>query len=160
MAQNRVSLFLFVSTFLTILAIGGFPSLVEEMKVFQWERLDGHYTVGSFVISHAISSMPYLLLVSIIPGAITYFLIGLQREPRLFIYFALVLFVSMSLVECLMMIVAAIVPNFLMGIICGAGIQGLMILAAGFFRLPNELPHVFWRYPMYYISFHRRSSYN
>ncbi|XP_023735043.1 ABC transporter G family member 1 [Lactuca sativa] len=153
--HNRVSLFLFVSTFLTILAIGGFPSLVEEMKVFQWERLDGHYTVGSFVISHAISSMPYLLLVSIIPGAITYFLIGLQREPRLFIYFALVLFASMTLVECLMMIVATIVPNFLMGIISGAGIQGLMILGAGFFRLPNELPHVFWRYPMYYISFHR-----
>ncbi|KAL7601373.1 hypothetical protein Lser_V15G23353 [Lactuca serriola] len=153
--HDRVSLIMFVSTFLTILAIGGFPSFVEEMKVFQWERLDGHYTVGSFVISHAISSTPYLLVISIIPGAIAYLLMGLQREPRLFIYFALVLFVSMLLVECLMMIVATIVPNFLMGIISGAGIQGLMILGAGFFRLPNDLPHVFWRYPMYYISFHR-----
>lgn len=99
--------------------------------------------------------MPYLLVISLIPGAISYSIMGLQREPRLFIYFALVLFVSMLLVESLMMIVAAIVPNFLMGIITGAGIQGLMILGAGFFRLPNELPHVFWKYPMYYISFHR-----
>jgi len=61
----------------------------------------------------------------------------------------------MLLVECLMMIVATIVPNLMMGIISSAGIQGLMILSAGFFRLPNDLPNIFWRYPMYYISFHR-----
>ncbi|KAI3525553.1 hypothetical protein L1887_04416 [Cichorium endivia] len=151
----RVTMIMFVSTFLTILAIGGFPSFVEEMKVFQYERLNGHYGVGSFVISHAISSIPYVLVISLIPGAIAYSIMGLQREPKLFIYFALVLFVSMLLVECLMMIIATIVPNFLMGIISGAGIQGLMILGAGFFRLPNELPRVFWKYPMYYISFHK-----
>ncbi|CAH1426174.1 unnamed protein product [Lactuca virosa] len=151
----RISMLMFVSCFLTILAIGGFPSFVEEMKVFQWERLNGHYGVGSFVISHAMSSMPYLLLISLIPGVIAYSLVGLQREPEKFIYFALVLFTSMILVECLMIIVATIVPNLLMGIISGAGTQGLMILSAGFFQLPNDLPHVFWRYPMYYISFHR-----
>ncbi|KAK3027462.1 hypothetical protein RJ639_041068 [Escallonia herrerae] len=54
-----------------------------------------------------------------------------------------------------MMIVASIVPNFLMGIITGAGIQGLMILGGGFFRLPNDLPEPFWKYPMYYIAFHK-----
>ncbi|KAL4588538.1 hypothetical protein LXL04_001429 [Taraxacum kok-saghyz] len=151
----RISMIMFVSAFLTLLAIGGFPSFMEEMKVFHWERLNGHYGVGSFVVSHTISSTPYLLAISLIPGAIAYFLIGLQREPRLFIYFALVLFVSMVLVEGLMMIVAAIVPNLLMGIISGAGIQGLMILGAGFFRLPNNLPCFFWKYPMYYISLHR-----
>ncbi|KAJ9538119.1 hypothetical protein OSB04_030852 [Centaurea solstitialis] len=151
----RLSLLLFVSAFLTILAIGGFPSLVEEMKVFQWERLNGHYGIGSFVISHALSSAPFLLLISLVPGVIAYFLVGLQREHERFIYFALILFTSMLVVECLMLIVATIVPNLLMGIIAGAGIQGLMILSAGFFRLPNDLPNIFWRYPMYYISFHR-----
>lgn len=70
-------------------------------------------------------------------------------------YFTLVLFASMLIVECLMIIVATILPNLLMGIISGAGIQGLMILSAGFFRLPNDLSRVFWKYPMYYISFHR-----
>lgn len=51
--------------------------------------------------------------------------------------------------------VAAIVPNFLMGIVVGAGIQGLMILSGGFFQIPNELPKIIWKYPLYYISFHR-----
>ncbi|KAL4588541.1 hypothetical protein LXL04_001432 [Taraxacum kok-saghyz] len=151
----RISMIMFVSVFLTILAIGGFPSFMEEMKVFRWERLNGHYGVGSFVVSHTISSTPYLLAISLIPGAIAYSLMGLQRDPILFIYFALVLFVSMVLVEGLMIIVATLVPNLLMGIISGAGIQGLMILGAGFFRLPNNLPCFFWKYPMYYISFQR-----
>ncbi|CAH1426966.1 unnamed protein product [Lactuca virosa] len=99
---DRVSLIMFVSTFLTILAIGGFPSFVEEMKVFQWGKI--RWALHGWIIRY---------------------------QP------------------------STIVPNFLMGIISGAGIQGLMILGAGFFRLPNDLPHVFWRYPMYYISFHR-----
>ena len=94
-------------------------------------------------------------MISLIPGAIAYFLTGLQKEYAHFIYYALVLFTCMMLVESLMMIVASVVPNFLMGIITGAGIQGLLILGGGFFRLPNDLPNVFWRYPLYYISFNR-----
>ncbi|URE07419.1 ABC-2 type transporter [Musa troglodytarum] len=55
----------------------------------------------------------------------------------------------------LMMIVASIVPDFLIGIITGAGIQGVMMLNGGFFRLPIDLPKPVWRYPMYYIAFHK-----
>lgn len=61
----------------------------------------------------------------------------------------------MMLVESLMMMVASIVPDFLMGIITGAGIQGVMMLNGGFFRLPNDLPKPVWKYPMYYIAFHK-----
>lgn len=109
--------------------------------------------MGVYVISNTLSSIPYLLILSIIPGAITYYLTGLQRGFDNFICFALLLFASMTMVESMMMIVASIVPDFLMGIITGSGIQGLMMLACGFFRLPNDLPKVFWKYPLYYISF-------
>lgn len=54
-----------------------------------------------------------------------------------------------------MMIVAAIVPDFLLGIITGSGIQGLLMLNAGFFRLPSDLPKPIWKYPTYYISYHK-----
>ncbi|KAL3538676.1 hypothetical protein ACH5RR_002042 [Cinchona calisaya] len=159
--QARGSMLMFVASFLTFMAIGGFPSFVEEMKVFQRERLNGHYDTGAFVIGNILSALPYLVLVSLIPGAIAFYLTGLQEGVGIgegverFFYFSTVLFVCMMLVESLMMIVASIVPNFLMGIIAGAGIQGLMILGGGFFRLPNDLPHPFWKYPMYYIAFHR-----
>ncbi|XP_059445140.1 ABC transporter G family member 1-like [Corylus avellana] len=153
--QARGSLLMFVASFLTFMAIGGFPSFVEDMKVFGRERLNGHYGTSAYVIGNTFSSVPYLLLISLIPGAIAYYLPGLQKGAEHFIYFACVLFACMMLVESLMMIVASIVPNFLMGIITGAGIQGLMILAGGFFRFRNDIPKPFWRYPFYYIAFHK-----
>ncbi|KAM3377525.1 ABC transporter G family member 1 [Capsicum galapagoense] len=153
--QARGSMLMFVATFITFMAIGGFSSFVEELKVFQREKLNGHYGSGSFVIANTLSALPYLLLISLIPGAIAYFLTGLQYGFEHFICFALVLFTCMMLVESLMMIVASIVPNFLMGLIAGAGIQGLMCLSGGFFRSPNDLPRIFWKYPLHYVAFHK-----
>ncbi|XP_060970295.1 ABC transporter G family member 1-like [Cannabis sativa] len=153
--QARGSMLMFVAAFLTFMAIGGFPSFVEDMKIFGRERLNGHYGVASFVVGNTFSSIPYLVLISVIPGAIAYYLVGLQKSIEHFAYFSIMLFVCMMLVESLMMIVASIVPDFLMGIITGAGIQGVMMLNGGFFRLPNDIPKPFWRYPMYYIAFHK-----
>uniref|UniRef100_A0A3Q7ER82 ABC transporter domain-containing protein n=1 Tax=Solanum lycopersicum TaxID=4081 RepID=A0A3Q7ER82_SOLLC len=153
--QSRGSMLMFVATFITFMAIGGFSSFVEELKVFQREKLNGHYGSGSFVIANTLSAIPYLVLVSFIPGAIAYFLTGLQGGFEHFMCFALVLFTCMMLVESLMMIVASIVPNFLMGLITGAGIQAVMCLSGGFFRLSNELPRVFWKYPLHYVAFHK-----
>ncbi|KAK7319444.1 hypothetical protein RJT34_04165 [Clitoria ternatea] len=152
--KDRGSLIAFINGFLTFMTIGGFPSFVEVMKVFQRERQNGHYGVTAFAIGDTISSIPYLLFVTLIPGAITYYLPGLQKGYDHFLYFTCVLFSSLMLVESLMMIVACIVPNFLMGIITGAGIQGIMILLGGFFKLPNNIPKPVWKYPLHYVAFH------
>ncbi|KAL6220109.1 hypothetical protein ACLB2K_007866 [Fragaria x ananassa] len=135
--QDRATSLMFVAAFLTFMAIGGFPSFVEDMKIFERERLNGHYGVASFVFGNSFSSIPYLLMISLIPGAIAYFLVGFQRTFDHFAYFALALFVALMLVESLMMIVASIVPDFLMGVITGSGILGVMLLNGGFFRKPN-----------------------
>lgn len=153
--QARGSMLMFIASFLTFMAIGGFPSFVEDMKIFGRERLNGHYGVTAFTIANTLSATPYLALVSVVPGAIAYYLVGLQKSIDHFVYFSLVLFMCMMLVEGLMMIVASIVPDFLMGIITGAGIQGVMMLNGGFFRLPDDLPKPVWRYPVYYIAFHK-----
>ncbi|CAL9762116.1 unnamed protein product [Musa acuminata subsp. burmannicoides] len=149
------SMLMFTAAFLTFMAIGGFPSFVEDMKIFGRERLNGHYGATAFTIANTLSSTPYLALISVVPGAMAYYLVGLQRPADHFVYFALVLFVCMMVVEGLMMIVASLVPDFLMGIITGAGIQGVMMLNGGFFRLPQDLPKPVWRYPMSYMAFHK-----
>ncbi|XP_019262754.1 PREDICTED: ABC transporter G family member 11-like isoform X1 [Nicotiana attenuata] len=153
--EERGLMVAFVVSFMTFMTVGGFPSFVEDMKVFQRENLNGHYGCCTFVIGNTLSSIPYVLLISFVPGAIAYFLSGFQNGFGHFIYFELVLFTSMMIVESLMMNVAAIVPNFLMGIVVGAGIQGLQILSGGFFQLPSELPDPIWKYPLYYMSFHK-----
>lgn len=153
--EERGLMVTFVVSFMTFMTVGGFPSFVEDMKVFQRENLNGHYGCCTFVIGNILSSTPYVILISFVPGAIAYLLSGLQNGFGHFIYFALVLFTSIMIVESLMMNVAAIVSNFLMGIVIGAGIQGLQILSGGYFQLPSELPNPIWKYPLYYVSFHK-----
>ncbi|RDX79694.1 ABC transporter G family member 3, partial [Mucuna pruriens] len=142
-----------VLTFITLL--GGFPPFVEQMKVFESERLNGHYGVAAFVISHTLSPIPYMVLTSLIPGVIIYYLSGLHTGLERCLYFSSVLLACILWVESLMMVVASIFPNPNTGITVSGGIMGIMILAGGFFRLPNDLPKPFWKYPMYYLSFHK-----
>ncbi|KAF0889749.1 hypothetical protein E2562_030523 [Oryza meyeriana var. granulata] len=127
---------------------------MKEM-VFMRERLSGHYGVTEFVVSNTISSTPCLAVMIIIPGTVLYYLTGLTRGAGHFVYFVTMLCMCTLLVESMMMIIAVVVPDFLMGIVVGAGLQGVMMLNGGFFRLPNELPKPVWRYPCYYISFHK-----
>ncbi|XP_051136527.1 ABC transporter G family member 11 [Andrographis paniculata] len=144
----------FVFGFVTFMSIGGFPSFVEDMKVFQRERLNGHYGVSAFVISNTLSAMPFLILITFLSGTVCYFMVRLHPGLSHYLFFVLCLYASVTVVESLMMAIASVVPNFLMGIIIGAGIQGIFMLVSGYFRLPNDIPKPVWRYPMSYISFH------
>ncbi|KAK4749050.1 hypothetical protein SAY87_026499 [Trapa incisa] len=144
----------FVFGFMTFMSIGGFPSFVEDMKVFQRERQNGHYGVTAFVLGNTISSMPFLMLISLISATICYYMVKLHPGFSHYVFFALCLYASLTVVESLMMAIASVVPNFLMGIIIGAGIQGIFMLVSGYFRLTKDIPKPFWRYPMSYISFH------
>ena len=123
--------------------------------MFYHERLNRHYGVAVFILSNYLSSFPFLVAVAGTSGTITYFMVKFHSDFSHYAYIVLNLFSGIAVIESLMMIVASFVPDFLMGIITGAGIQGLMILSGGFFRLPDDLPKPFWRYRMYYIAFHK-----
>lgn len=115
---------IFTSGFLTFMSIGGFPSFVEDMKVFSHERLSGHYGVAAFVVGNTIASLPFLLLVACTCGTVTYFMVQLHAGFEHYAYFILMLFAALACVESLMMAVASLVGrNFLAGIVIGAAIQ-------------------------------------
>lgn len=143
----------FITGFMTFMSIGGFPSFIEEMKVFYRERLNGYYGVAVFILSNFLSSFPFLVAVSFVTGTITYFMVKFRDGYSHYAYFCLNLFGCIAVVESCMMIVASLVPNFLMGIITGAGILGIMMMTSGFFRLLPDLPKPVWRYPISYISY-------
>ncbi|CAN4120983.1 unnamed protein product [Withania somnifera] len=72
----------FVTGYMTFMSIGGFPSFIEEMKVFTKERLNGHYGVGAFVLANFLSSFPFLVAVSLVIGTITYYMVFRARFFR------------------------------------------------------------------------------
>ncbi|KAK7252301.1 hypothetical protein RIF29_36147 [Crotalaria pallida] len=152
--QGRGSLLTFFMSFLTFMTlVAGFSPLLEEMKVFERERSNGHYGVTAFLIGNILSSVPYMLMISVIPGGIAYYLCGLHKGLEPFTYFTCLLFAIGIWVESLMLVVGSISPDYITGMFIAGGIEGVMILVGGFYRLPNDLPKPLWKYPMYYISF-------
>ncbi|KAF7833699.1 ABC transporter G family member 15-like [Senna tora] len=143
----------FISGFMTFMSIGGFPSFIEEMKVFKKERLNGYYGVAVYVASNFVSSFPFVAVMSIATGVITTFMVKFGHGFFHLFYACLDLFACIAVVESSMMVIASIVPNFLMGVIIGAGYMGVIMMTSGYFRLRPELPKIFWRYPISYINF-------
>ncbi|XP_048228871.1 ABC transporter G family member 13 isoform X1 [Ricinus communis] len=143
----------FISGFMTFMSIGGFPSFIEELKVFHKERLNGHYGVGVYTLSNFLSSFPYLAVMSISSATIIFYMVKFTTEFSHCVYAGLDLLGCIAAVESCMMAIASLVPNFLMGVIVGAGYIGILLMTSGFFRLLPDLPKVFWRYPVSYVNY-------
>lgn len=143
----------FISGFMTFMSIGGFPSFIEEMKVFHKERLNGHYGIAVYTLSNFLSSFPFLALMSVASATIVFYMVKFETEFSRYVFIALDLLSSIAVVESIMMIIASLVPNFLMGVVIGAGYVGIMMMTSGYFRFVPDLPKVFWRYPISYINF-------
>ncbi|KAK9071606.1 hypothetical protein SSX86_008035 [Deinandra increscens subsp. villosa] len=143
----------FITGFMVFMSIGSFPSFIEDMKIFTRERLNGYYGVGVFILSNFLSSLPFMLMISFVTGTITWNMVKYRHGFSRYIFYCLNLFASIAVVESCMMVVACLVPNFLMGIVTGAGIIGIMMMTSGFFRQLPDLPKPFWRYPVSYINY-------
>ncbi|GAB4856021.1 ABC transporter G member 12 [Ancistrocladus abbreviatus] len=143
----------FIGGFLVIMSIGGFPSFIEELKVFNRERLGKYYGVAVYILSNFLSSFPFLVAVTLSSGAICFYMVKFRPEISNFIFFNLNLLGSICVVESCMMIVASLVSNYMTGVVVGAGLIGIMMLTSGFYRLLPDLPKPFWRYPISYITY-------
>ncbi|CAA0813228.1 ABC transporter G family member 15 [Striga hermonthica] len=142
----------FMVCFISFMSAGGFQSFVEEMKVFFRERINGYYGVGVFILSNFVSSFPFLVAMSAVSGSITYYMV-FEAEFSRFVFYSLNLFGCIAMVESVMMTVAALVPHFLMGILTGSGVLGIMMMTSGFFRFLPDLPKPIWRYPVSFIGY-------
>ncbi|XP_043806286.1 ABC transporter G family member 15 isoform X3 [Manihot esculenta] len=118
----RIACGAFITGFMTFMSIGGFPSFIEEMKVFYREKLNGYYGVTVFILSNYLSSFPFLVAIALASGTICFYLVKFRSGFSHYAFFCLNIFACISVIESLMMVVASLVPNFLMGLVTGAGI--------------------------------------
>ncbi|KAI5065206.1 hypothetical protein GOP47_0019901 [Adiantum capillus-veneris] len=156
--QARAALLMFLTAFLSLMGVMSFPSFIEDMKIFTRERLNGHYGVAAFAVANTLSSFPFIVLISLLPGSLVYVLAGLHPGLDHFIFFFASLLACLGATEGLLMSVASLVPDYLSGMMAGCGIMGIYSLTGGFFRFHDELPKPIWRYPVSYISFNTWSN--
>ncbi|KAH0972105.1 hypothetical protein GBA52_024261 [Prunus armeniaca] len=143
----------FIYGLMICLSIGGIPFFIEELQVFRRERLGGHYGDALFVLSNFVSSLPFVVAMAFSSGTILYYMVKFHSGFSHYLYFCLNLFCCIAVTEGTALIVAAVVPNLLMGIGAAAGVMVFMMMPSLLFRRLVDLPNIFWRYPMSYLSY-------
>ncbi|CAL2272268.1 unnamed protein product [Prunus armeniaca] len=113
----------FIYGLMICLSIGGIPFFIEELQVFRRERLGGHYGDALFVLSNFLSSLPFVVAMAFSSGTILYYMVKFHSGFSHYLYFCLNLFCCIAVTEGTALIVAAVVPNLLMGIGAAAGVM-------------------------------------
>ncbi|KAJ9181080.1 hypothetical protein P3X46_009247 [Hevea brasiliensis] len=149
----RVKCYAYFFGFLLCLCVGGLPSINEEWKVLYYERYNGHYGEGVFVIANFLSSFPFMVIITVSSGTIVYYMVKFHLGFSIYCHFCINLFCCISIMETIAMIVALLVNNFLTGIGVSAAVIMVLTIASGLYRPLAYLPKFFWQYPMSYISF-------
>ena len=74
-----------------------------------------------YIVSNFLSSLPFLFVTSFATITIVFFMGKIRSGFNYYIYLCLVLLSCMATVESCMMVVASLVPNYMMGIVVGVG---------------------------------------
>lgn len=77
-------------------------------------------------MANTLASVPFIFLIALVSTVCVYFIANLRLGG--FIYFVLCLFMSLVVVESLMMALAGVLSNFLSGIAAGAGVLGIFMI--------------------------------
>ncbi|XP_027341590.1 ABC transporter G family member 3 [Abrus precatorius] len=150
------AIFVFVS-FCSLLSIARVPALMKEIKIYSCEESNQHSSTLVFLLAQLLSSIPFLFLISISSSLVFYFLVGLEDQFSLLMYFVLNFFMTLLLNEGIMLVVATLWQDVFWSVLTLLCVHVVMMLSAGYFRIRNSLPGPFWMYPMSYIAFHTYS---
>lgn len=93
----------------------------EKTQVFLSERSGGHYGEAVYVLSNFLSSVPFVVAISISSGTVVYYMVKFHAGFSHYCYFCMNLFCCIAVTEALILMVATLVPSLLMGIGASAG---------------------------------------
>lgn len=82
-----------------------------------------HYGEAVFVLSHFISSFPFVVAIAISSGTILYYMVNFHPGFSYYCYSCINLFLCIAVSEGCMLIVVALVSNLLMAIGIAAGVS-------------------------------------
>lgn len=153
--QDLVGALFFIAAFMVFMSVSVLPAFAEEKNVFLRERANGSYMVASYNVAHLLVDIPFVALLAVVCGSITYWLVGFNNAGENFLYYLLDLFFSFMVAESLMILIASMVPDPIIGIAGGAMVYGAFMIVQGFFIKLDEIGW-WWRW-MHYIGLHSYS---
>ncbi|KHN38905.1 ABC transporter G family member 2 [Glycine soja] len=139
---NRLSFFIFTVCLFFFSSNDAVPAFIQERFIFIRETSHNAYRASTYTIAGIITHMPFILLQATSYAVIVWFALKL-RGP--FLYFLLVLFVSLLSTNSFVVFVSSVVPNYILGYAVVIAFTALFFLFCGYFLNSQDIPH-FWRW--------------
>lgn len=148
--QERLGFFAFAMSTTFYTCAEAIPVFLQERYIFMRETAYNAYRRSSYVVSHAIMSLPSILVLSIAFAVTTYWAVGLAGGLSGFLYFLLFLFASFWAGSSFVTFLSGVIYNIMMAYTVVVAILAYFFLFSGFFITRDRLPP-------YWIWFHYMS---
>jgi ABC-type multidrug transport system permease subunit len=140
--QDRFSALFFAVAFLAFMSVAGIPGFLEERLVFNRERANGFYRVGSYVIANTLVSIPFVFIISSSFTLVAYWLIGLNPDIYVFGRFLAFLFLALYVAESMVVFVSCLIPIFVAALTIASFMNGFFMVVQGYFVQRENLPRL------------------
>ncbi|XP_076955784.1 ABC transporter G family member STR2-like [Bidens hawaiensis] len=137
---SRLSYFIFTVSLLFFSSNDAVPAFIQERFIFVRETSHNAYRASSYTIAGLITYLPFLLLQAAAYAVITWFALKLEGP---FIYFLVILYVSLLTTNSFVMFVSSVVPNYILGYAVVIAFTALFFLFCGYFLNCHDIP-AYW----------------
>ncbi|XP_027075610.2 ABC transporter G family member STR2-like [Coffea arabica] len=144
---DRISFFIFTVCLFFFSSNDAVPAFIQERFIFVRETSHNAYRASSYTIAGLITYLPFLAIQAAAYAVIVWFALKL-RGP--FLYFLLVLYMSLLSTNSFVVFVSSIVPNYILGYAAVIAFTALFFLFCGYFLNSHDIPK-YWKW-MNYIS--------
>ncbi|XP_021990919.2 ABC transporter G family member STR2 [Helianthus annuus] len=139
---NRLSFFIFTVCLFFFSSNDAVPAFIQERFIFVRETSHNAYRASSYTFAGLITYLPFLLLQAAVYAGLTWFALKLEGS---FVYFLIVLYVSLLSTNSFVVFVSSVVPNFILGYAAVIAFTALFFLFCGYFLSNDDIPK-YWRW--------------
>ncbi|KAK9756165.1 hypothetical protein RND81_01G078000 [Saponaria officinalis] len=146
-AQERLGFFAFAMSTMFYTCAEAIPTFLQERYIFLRETAYNAYRRSSYVLSHALISIPSLIILSITFAAITFWSVGLAGGLQGFLYYFAFIMASFWAGHSFVTFLSGVVTHVMLGFTVVVAILAYFMLFSGFFITRDRIPS-------YWIWFH------
>jgi len=142
--QERIGFFAFAMSTTFYTCAEALPVFLQERYIFLRETSHNAYRRSSYVFSHALTSLPSLIILSLAFAIATFFSVGLDGS---FFYYFCMIFASFWAGNSFVSFLSGVVSQVMIGYVIVVAILAYFLLFSGFFINRDRIPN-------YWIWFH------
>ncbi|XP_030466128.1 ABC transporter G family member STR2-like [Syzygium oleosum] len=139
---DRLSFFIFTVCLFFFSSNDAVPAFIQERFIFVRETSHNAYRASSYTIAGLITYLPFLAVQAAVYAGIVYKALKLRGS---FLYFLLVLYVSLLSTNSFVVFVSSVVPNYILGYAAVIAFTALFFLFCGYFVNSHDIPG-YWKW--------------